>query len=47
MMNKMNMKLHKMCAIVKEMSVHNGNIHVHQAPFSDGTASHKKKKELT
>ena len=47
MMNKMNMTLHKMCAIVKEMSVHNGNIHVHQAPFFDDTASNKKKKKLT
>ena len=43
----MNMKLYKMCTIVKEMSVHNRNIHVHQAPFSDGTASNKKKKKLT
>ena len=46
-MNKVNMTLHKLCAIVKEMSVHNGNIHVHQAPFSDGTASNKRKKNLT
>ena len=45
MMNKMNMKFHKICAIVKEISVHNGNVHVHQAPFSDGTASNKKKKK--
>ena len=47
MMNKMNMNFHKICAIVKEISVHNGNIHVHQAPFSDGTASNKNKKKLT
>ena len=43
MMNKMNMKFHKICE--KEISVHNGNIQVHQAPFSDGTASNKKKKK--
>ena len=47
MMNKMNMTFHKMCAIVKEVSVHDGNKHVHQAPFTDGTASNKKKKKLT
>ena len=40
----MNIKLHEICAVVKEISIHNGNIHVHQAPFSDGTASNKKKK---
>ena len=43
----MNMKFHKICAIVKEISVHNGNnIHVHQAPFFDGTASNKKTKRV-
>ena len=47
MMYKMNMKFHEICAIEKEISVRNGNIHVHQAPFSDGTASSKKKKKLT
>ena len=47
MMKKMNMTLHKMCAIVKEMSVYNENIHVHQASFSHGTASNKKKTKLT
>ena len=41
----MNTKFHKICATVKEISVHNGNIQVHQAPFSDGTASNKKKKK--
>ena len=42
----MNMKFHKMCAIVKEISVHNGNTHLHQALFfPDGTASYKKKKK--
>ena len=45
MMNKMNMKFHEFCAIVKEISVHNGNMHVHQARFSDGMASNKKKKK--
>ena len=44
-MNKMNMKFHEICAVVKEISVHYGNIHVHQAPFSDDTASNKKKKK--
>ena len=39
----MNMKVHEICATVKEISVHNGNIHVNQAPFSDGTASNKNK----
>ena len=45
----MNMKFHEISAVVKEISVHNGNIHVHQAPFSDDTASNKnkKKKKLT
>ena len=43
----MNMTLHKTCAIVKEVSAHDGNIHVHQAPFSHGTVSNKKKKQLT
>ena len=45
----MNMKFHEICEVVKEISVHNGNIHVHQAHFSDDTASNKnkKKKELT
>ena len=38
-MNKMNMKFHEICAVVKEISVHNGNIHVHQAHFSNDTAS--------
>ena len=41
----MNMKFHEIRAKVKEISVHNGNIHVHQTPFSDGTASNRKKKK--
>ena len=41
----MNMKFHEICAIMKEISVHNGNIHAHQAPFSNDKASNKKKKE--
>ena len=45
MMNKMNMKFHKICTIVKEISVHNGNTYVHQALFSDSKASFKKKKK--
>ena len=47
MMNKMNMKFHEIFAIVKKISVHNENIHVHQAPFFDGTASNKKKRKLS
>ena len=43
----MNMKFHEICAVVKERSVHNGNINVHQAPFSNDTASNKIKKKLT
>ena len=43
MMNKMNMKFHKICAIEKKISVHNGNMQVHQVPFSDGTTSNNKK----
>ena len=43
-MNKMNMKFYAICAVVKEISVHNGYIHVHQAPFSNDTASNEKKK---
>ena len=45
----MNMTFHKICATVKEISVHNGNKHVHQALFPDGTASNrqKEKKKLT
>ena len=39
------MKFHEICEVVKEISVHTGNIHVHQPPFSDDTASNKKKKE--
>ena len=35
MMDKMNLKFHAIFAIEKNISVHNGNIHVHQAPFSD------------
>ena len=42
-MNRMYIKFHKICAIVKEISVHNRNTHVHQALFSDGTASYKNK----
>ena len=42
MMNKMNMKFHKICVIEKKISVH-GNVQVHQARFTDGTASNKKK----
>ena len=42
-MNKMNMKFHEICAVVKDISVHSGNIHVHQATFLNGTASNKKK----
>ena len=45
MMNKMNMKFHAIFAIVKTISVHNGKIHLHQAPFSDDTLSNKKKKK--
>ena len=45
MMNKMNVKLYENFPIVKETSVHNGNKHVHQAPFSDDTASNKHKKK--
>ena len=41
----MNMKFHEICAVVKEISVHNGNIHVHQAPFSNDKTSNKKKKK--
>ena len=41
----MNLKFHEICAVVKEISVHNGYIHVHQAPFSNDTASNKKKKK--
>ena len=41
----MNKKFHEICAIVKEISVYIGNIHVYQAPFFDGTASNKKKKK--
>ena len=41
MMNKMN--FHKICAVEKKISVNNGNMQVHQAPFSNGTASNKKK----
>ena len=41
------MKFNEICAVVKEMSVHNGNIHVHRAPFSNDTVSNKKKKRLT
>ena len=49
MMNKMNMKFREIFAIVKKILLHNGNIHVHQAPFSDDTVSNKnkKKKKLT
>ena len=43
----MSMKFHEICAVVKDISVCNGNIHVHQAPFSNDTASNKKKKKLT
>ena len=45
----MNIKFHEICAVVKEILVHNGNIHVHQASFSDDTASNKNKnkKKLT
>ena len=39
------MKFHEICAVVKEISVHNGNIHVHQAPFSNETASNENKKK--
>ena len=39
------MKFHEICAIVREIPVHNGNTHIHQAPFSDGTASNEKKKK--
>ena len=42
----MNMKFHESCAVVKEISVHNGNIRAHQAPFSYDTASNKKKKKV-
>ena len=45
-MNKMNMKFHEICAVVKEISVHNGNIHVHQAPFSNDTASNNKRAKM-
>ena len=41
----MNMKFHEICAVVKETSVHSGNIHVHQAPFSNDTSSNKNKKK--
>ena len=41
----MNMKFHEICAVVKEISIHHVNIQVHQAPFSNGTASNKKKKK--
>ena len=44
-MNKMNMKFHEICAIVKEISVHNGNIHVHQAPFFPMTRHQIKRKK--
>ena len=27
------MKFHEISAVVKEISVHNGNIHVYQTPF--------------
>ena len=46
-MNKMKMKFQAIFAIVKNISVHNGNIHVHQAPFSEDTVSNKKDKEKT
>ena len=39
------MKFHEICAVVKEISVPNGNIHVHQAPSSDDTASNKNKEK--
>ena len=39
------MKFHEICAVVKEISVHNGNIRVHQAPFSNDTTSNKTKKK--
>ena len=42
----MNMKFYENFPKVKEISVHNGNKHVHQAPFSDDTASNKKKKKV-
>ena len=41
----MNMKFHEIFAIVKEISVHNGNKHVHQAPFSNDTVSNKRKRK--
>ena len=43
----MKMKFQAIFAIVKNISVHNGNIHVHQAPFSEDTVSNKKDKEKT
>ena len=47
-MNKTNMQFHEICAVVKEISVHNRNIHVHQAPFSNTRHQIKsKKKKLT
>ena len=39
------MKFHEIYAIVKEISVHNGNIRLYQAPFVYGTVSNKKKKK--
>ena len=45
MMNKMNMKFYEIFPTVKVISVHNGNKHVHQAPFSYDMASNKKKKK--
>ena len=43
--DEQDMKFYEIFPIVKEISVHNGNKRVHQAPFSDDTASIKKKKE--
>ena len=45
MMNKTDMNFHKICAIEKKIPVNNGNMQVQQAPFSDGTASYKRKRK--
>ena len=45
MMNMMNMKFHDICAIVKEISVHDGNTHVHQAAFFPWHGIKQKEKE--
>ena len=44
MMNKMNMNFHKILCN-KEISVHNENTCILQAPFLDDTASHERKRK--